>query len=334
VSEPILTVVMPTYNKEKYIGEALESVFRQQTDFAFRVLVADDCSSDRSLEIVADYDRMHPGVITVLRSDHNLRLFRNVVRAYALLKTPYFTVLDPDDSWTDERHLAKAVGFLETHPDFTIYSAGIERLEPDGRRTPCRFAVRETDSDFSDYLQNRAVIAFTQTCVYRNVVFAKGLPEKVVNPPYPSMERTLRGDSFRNFLHIREGKAHYASGIEACYRITDDGVYQGAGEFERKVMNARFFADMWRYDDGRHVELLAFSRSLYALARRDAMAELARPDLPERKLRSLAAEMADLEGIYATERETLDAHLMHTLPLRQRIRYRGYLKLRHKDIVD
>lgn len=328
-----VTIIMPTWNKERYVAEALDSVFRQRTSRAFRILVADDCSTDRSREIVAAYDRAHPGVITVLTSESNQKLFRNVRRAYAMTDTPYFCVLDPDDYWTDERHLDKAVGFLEAHPEFTIYSAGIERLEPDGRRTDCAFAARETDSDFGDYLAGRAVVAFTQTCVYRNVVFANGLPAKVKDPPYPSMERTLRGDSFRNFLHLREGKAHYSPGIEACYRITDEGVYQGVGEFERKVMNARFFADMWRYDDERHVELLACSQRLYAQARAAAMRELARPDLPEKKLRALAAEMADLERLYADGRKALDAHMLRTLPFRQRLRYRGYMKLRHKDIV-
>lgn len=329
-----VTIIMPTWNKERYVAEALESVFRQKTSFSYRILVADDHSTDRSMEIVGEYDRAHPGVITVLRSETNQGLFRNVRRAYAVTDTPYFCVLDPDDYWTDDRHLEKAVGFLEAHPDFTIYSAGIERLEPDGRRTSCAFAEKETDSDFADYLRCRAVIAFTQTCVYRNVVFGKGLPEKVKNPPFPSMERTFRGDSFRNFLHLRAGKAHYSPGIEACYRITDDGVYQGAGDFERKVMNARFFVDMWRYDDGLHADLLAYSRRLYALARRDAMGELARPELPEPKLRALAAEMADLERIYADGHEALDAHYLRALPFRQRLRYRGYVKLRRKGVVD
>ena len=329
-----IDIVMPTWNKERYVAAALESVFRQKTSRSFRVIVADDHSTDRTLEIVGDFSRAHPGVVTVLPSDVNQRLFRNVVRAYALLDSPYFCVLDPDDYWTDENHLEKAVGFLASHPDFTIYSAGIERLERDGRRVPCRFADAEVDSDFSDYLDERAVVAYTQTCVYRNVVFAKGLPEKVAHPPYPSMERTLRGDSFRNFLHIREGKAHYSPAIEACYRITDEGIYQGAGELERKLMNARFFADMWRYDDERHAALLARARAFYSVARAGALDELAASPLPVAKIRSLLAEMADLERIFSGAADALDAHWLGTLPFRQRFRYRGYLKLRHKRIVE
>ena len=252
-----ITIIMPVWNKERYIAEALDSVFRQKTSRTCRIVVADDHSTDRSLEIVADYDRRHPGVITVLRSDVNLKLFRNVRRAYEITDTPYFCVLDPDDYWLDDLHLEKAVGFLEAHPDFAIYSAGIERLERDGSRNRCsEFPETEADSDFGDYLAHRAVIAYTQTCVYRNVVFAAGLPEKMRTPPVASMEQTMRGDSFRNFLHIREGKAHFSPGVEGCYRITDDGVYQGVSVAKQLAMNARFYRDMWIFDDRRHDELL------------------------------------------------------------------------------
>ena len=256
-----ITVIMPTWNKERYIAEALDSVFRQRTSRRLRIIVADDHSTDRSLAIVAEREKAHPGVITVLRSDCNLKLFRNVSRAYALLDTPYFCVLDPDDFWTDERHIEKALDFLDAHPDFTVYSAGIERLERDGSRRRCpEFPEAEADTDFGDYLAHRAVIAYTQTCVYRNVVFADGLPESVRNPPSPSMEQTMRGDSFRNFLHIREGRAHFSPGVEACYRITDDGVYQRVPEAKQLAMNARFYADMWLFDGRRHDELLKISR--------------------------------------------------------------------------
>ncbi len=264
-----LTIIMPTWNKADTIAEALDSVFRQKTSRTFRIVVADDHSTDGSLDVVARYEEAHPGVITVLRSDRNLKLFRNVIRAYALADTPFFCVLDPDDYWTDDAHIEKALGFLSAHPDFTIYSAGIERLERDGTRRRCaEFPETEVDTDFSDYLRRRAVVAYTQTCVYRNVVFAKGLPDEMLHPASPTMERTMRADSFRNFLHIREGRAHFSPGVEACYRITDSGVYQGVSEAKQLLMNARFYADMWLYDGRRHEQLLSIARGFESAAQR------------------------------------------------------------------
>jgi len=258
-----LTIIMPSWNKESYIAEALDSVFAQQTSFRYEIVVADDHSTDRTLEIVAEYEKRHPGVFRVLRSDVNLKLFRNVRRAYADCKTPYFCVLDPDDYWMDPHHIDKALRFLEAHRDFTIYSAGIEQLFPDGSRKRCAFSSEAADSGFEDWLRHREVIAFTQTCVYRNVVFSRGLPPLVENPTTSTMEKSFRGDSFRNFIHIREGRSHFSPEIEACYRVTDTGVYQGLDESRRFRLNAQLYFDLWKYDGCRHRSILRLARGQY-----------------------------------------------------------------------
>lgn len=300
-----LTIIMPCWNKESYIAAALDSIFAQQTSFSYEIIVADDHSTDRTLEIVAEYAQRHPGVITVLRSDENLKLFRNVRRAYAICKTPYFCVLDPDDYWTDVHHLEKALKFLAAHSDYTIYSAGIEQLLPDGSRQSCGFPTETIDSDFRDYLRQRAAIAFTQTCVYRNLVFVDGLPPLVANPTLPSMEKSYRGDSFRNFLHIRLGKAHFSPEVEACYRVTEEGVYQGLAEIGRRLLNARLYADLWRYDNGVYMPLLKISWELYQQAESILPESLANFDGSVEKLRTLGADMCALRKLYDEHREAL-----------------------------
>jgi len=328
-----LTIIMPCWNKEAYISEALDSVFAQKTSFSYEIVIADDHSTDRTLAIVSDYERCHPGVITVLRSDENLKLFRNVRRAYAVCKTPYFCVLDPDDCWTDEQHLEKALSFLAAHPDYTIYSAGIEQLFPDGTHKSCGFPTKVVDSDFGDFLRQRAAIAFTQTCVYRNVVFANGLPSLVANPSSPSMERSLRGDSFRNFLHIREGKAHFSPETEARYRITDEGVYQGMDELGRLLLNARLYADFWEYDGRAHIELLALSRRFAAGVRKNAFEVLASSSVTDEKRRTVLAEIAALERLYGDHDAALDACVRKGLSFRKQLCYWAYLRLKARGVV-
>ena len=53
--EITLSVIMTTYNHERYIAEAIESVLRQQTSFGVEIVVGEDCSTDRTLNIVRDY---------------------------------------------------------------------------------------------------------------------------------------------------------------------------------------------------------------------------------------------------------------------------------------
>ena len=262
-----LTIIMPTWNKERYIAEAIDSVLRQKTRFSYRIVVADDCSTDGTLDIVSRYSDSHPGMVEVLRSDRNLKLYRNVLRAYRVAKTPYFCVLDPDDYWLSEAHIENALSFLEEHREFTVYSTEIERLLPDGTRSLCGFPKEPRVSTFADFLKGWAVMAFTQTAVYRNVVFSKGIPEIMENPPFATMEKSFRADSFRNFLHIREGSAYYKPDVDACYRITPEGIFAGGNGTRQALLNAWLYIDLWRFDGGRHPTLLALARRMVPLVK-------------------------------------------------------------------
>ena len=109
----------------------------------------------------------------------------------------------------------------------------------------------------------------------------------------------MRADSFRNFLHIREGRAHFSPGVEACYRITDSGVYQGVSEAKQLSMNARFYADMWLYDGRRHEQLLSIARGFESAAQRLVAKESAsRGETPVAK-----EEKKPQKGVFRVEKD-------------------------------
>ena len=56
----LISVLMPTYNHEKYIAQAIESALMQKTDFAWELLIHDDCSTDGTLRIAQRYAQLHP----------------------------------------------------------------------------------------------------------------------------------------------------------------------------------------------------------------------------------------------------------------------------------
>ena len=73
----MLSVVMTTYNHERYIAQAIESVLRQQTSFRIEIVVGEDCSSDRTRAIVEDYQRMYPEAIRLVTSEENVGWRKN-----------------------------------------------------------------------------------------------------------------------------------------------------------------------------------------------------------------------------------------------------------------
>ena len=97
---PAISIVVPTYNVEKYIGDCLDSVFRQ-TFRDFEVIVSDDCSTDRTVEIVENYARRF-GKIQLIRRSTNSGgggVPRNIFITHATGK--YIVFLDSDDMLMD-----------------------------------------------------------------------------------------------------------------------------------------------------------------------------------------------------------------------------------------
>ena len=99
IDNPLVSVVMPTYNSEKYIKEALESVFRQGVPV--EVIVIDDASTDATQEVLAVYQEQKDFIL--IRNDRNLGVSqsRNLGVSYA--KGEYVAFLDADDWWTDDK---------------------------------------------------------------------------------------------------------------------------------------------------------------------------------------------------------------------------------------
>src|ERR671925_1482045 len=76
-----VSVVVTTYNHETYIAECLDGIFAQRGDFAVEVVMADDCSTDRTPEIIQDYAAAFGGDrfdVKILAADHNLGMTKNL----------------------------------------------------------------------------------------------------------------------------------------------------------------------------------------------------------------------------------------------------------------
>ena len=133
--EITLSVIMTTYNHERYIAEALESVFRQQTSFGVEIVVGEDCSTDRTLNIVRDYASMYPECIRIVTSEENVGWRKNYRRTIAAARGKYIALLDGDDYFTHRKKLAMQVELLEADPELGMCYTRSERIDESGNKT-------------------------------------------------------------------------------------------------------------------------------------------------------------------------------------------------------
>ncbi|MGQ1787905.1 glycosyltransferase family 2 protein [Saccharicrinis sp. GN24d3] len=113
----ILTVIVLAYNQEKYIAQTLCSVMKQRTSFELEYIVADDCSTDKTVEIINKIIEGKSNV-TFIKNRENLGLIKNYAQCMRLAKGKYIADIGGDDIWLDQLKLQKEVDFLESHPDF------------------------------------------------------------------------------------------------------------------------------------------------------------------------------------------------------------------------
>lgn len=115
-----VTVWLSTYNQEPYVAQALDSILMQKTDFPFEIIAADDCSTDRTQEIILDYQKRYPDMIIPYFPSENIggcRKLTNCIDA-GLFRGEYLSYLEGDDYWLGEDRLQTLVDFLDMHPEY------------------------------------------------------------------------------------------------------------------------------------------------------------------------------------------------------------------------
>jgi glycosyltransferase involved in cell wall biosynthesis len=132
-SKPKVSVGIIAYNIERLIGQAIESVLMQRTDFTVQLVIGEDCSTDRTRAIILDFQRRFPERIKVLIREQNLGYPRNTLETVAECSGEYLAWLDGDDYWTSADKLQRQVDFLEAHPQCALCFHRVEVLqEPAG----------------------------------------------------------------------------------------------------------------------------------------------------------------------------------------------------------
>lgn len=126
-----ISVIMPVYNTEKYVGQSIESIL-SQTFWDFEFIIIDDCSSDKSYQICKKY----------AEQDSRIRLYKNERNVWVvktrnkLLKKvwndiSYIAMIDADDIAVQNR-LEEQYNYLEVHKNISLIWSDISIINEEG----------------------------------------------------------------------------------------------------------------------------------------------------------------------------------------------------------
>lgn len=143
---PKVSVFVLTYNHANWIAHALDSALAQETTFEYELLVADDCSTDGTREIVAEYVARHPRRIRTYLPERNLGVVGIWLAAARRCEGELVAILEGDDYWTSPHKLAAQVALLDSHPSWSSCFHRATLFHDDGRQ-PSRPATPAFDRD-------------------------------------------------------------------------------------------------------------------------------------------------------------------------------------------
>lgn len=133
---PLVSVCLLTYNHKNTIGQAIESIVSQKTDFQFELIVHDDASTDGTAEIVREYAEKYPHIIRPVFQKENQYRKCNLVKEFVdpIALGKYGAVCEGDDYWTDENKLQCQVDYMESNSNCTMCFHAVEQLNSKGEK--------------------------------------------------------------------------------------------------------------------------------------------------------------------------------------------------------
>lgn len=235
--QPLVSICSLTYNHAPYIRQCLDGILMQQTDFAFEIIINDDCSTDGTTEIIREYAEKYPEIIKPIFHDENqyqkgLRgFFHRFV--FPIAQGKYIALCEGDDYWTDPLKLQKQVDFLESHPDYSLcFHNAIVHYE-DRKTSDCPFGKIE-DRDYTDVEIYENWIIPTASVIIRKDVVKSELYIKTSKE-----KRFVYGDIVLFLTASRCGKMHGFPEIMSIYRKHTGGVV-----FQEKLSRKSFQHDI------------------------------------------------------------------------------------------
>lgn len=161
---PLVSVIIPTYNGEKFLAYALNSVLNQ-TYANIEVIIINDASVDSIESVIFNFQKKDQRII-YLKNEHNLGFVKSLNKAIAVTQGKYIARLDDDDVWVDVKKLDKQVGFLEENSDYVLVGGGLIIINS-ARKETIRYLFPQKDEDI------RAVILVDNIFAHSSVVFKK-----------------------------------------------------------------------------------------------------------------------------------------------------------------
>jgi len=216
--EPLVSIICITYNHEKFIEEAIKGFLKQETDFSFEIIIQDDASTDRTAEIIREYEKKYPDRIKTIYNIENQYSKCPSSIDFPPLKASkgkYIAYCEGDDYWIDPLKLQKQIAEMNKHPECQIsFHPAIEKWEDGSSKDKILnlhskknkiFTIEEVILGGGDFMPTASIV-FNASVIPRLISF------------FEIAKETQTTDYYIQILGSEIGGALYLTDVMSVYR--------------------------------------------------------------------------------------------------------------------
>lgn len=226
MNDPLVSVCLISYNQVSFIKQTIESIIDQKVDFKYELIIADDCSTDGTKDIINDFYLKYPNLIRVLPRTNNLGPGKNFIDLIYSAKGKYIAYLEGDDYWLLDNKLQQQIDILESDNSFSICFTDCLETFSEELKNPLNYLSGGSGIKYDTTLNDLIYRNYIQTCtvVFRNNLFGK----------FPLWYVELKiGDWPLHLLNAQYGKIKFLPIVSAVHRNHSSGVWSSRSNLSR-----------------------------------------------------------------------------------------------------
>jgi glycosyltransferase involved in cell wall biosynthesis len=250
--EPLVTVVVCTYNHRNYIKKCIDGILSQKTNFEFEIYIGEDCSTDNTRAICIEYAKNYPDKIRLFLHNDKNKIFINgrpngrfnFLYSFYKARGKYISLCEGDDFWTDENKMQEQVNFLETNTDFSLSFTNIRHVNSMGVIIKDRLVNYKIDV-FTHETFVAKISPPTLSTVFRKDALPENYPDEFLS--------IINADMFIKAAASRHGKIKYINKITGSKCQHKGGIYVGNSFFQREEAKLFTLYVMLKYFESKKV---------------------------------------------------------------------------------
>src|SRR5690554_535054 len=226
MSNPLVSVIVLTYNHAAFIERCLTSILDQETNFDFEIIVSDDASTDNTVDKTKKISRAASWIRDTV-NEKNLGPARNFETALSRSRGKFIAFCEGDDYWCDPLKLDKQVRILQNDSSASLVYANYGKVDESGKMLETAVLNQSKNSfGLHDFIEGHGPTIHSM--MVRKEIFPNKFPKaffKVHNP-----------DVFLYGWALTTGHGAFIPETLSMYRTHDGGIYFSMNSLEKTLL--------------------------------------------------------------------------------------------------